>query len=499
MIIDFRNHIDAITPAELSRWRSVGATTILFTVHHPDRFSDESLSRLRDLSELIRSHDLQPGIYTGLLGMEKESTIRAHRLGGLVQRQRDGAPVLYDRKRRWGVMFCPNSAYFEDYKLPLLGVAVQRLGLGMVFFDLPWYRVGGCYCPTCREEFLRYIEFRGFGAREPGGALEELADRYCALYGEFLRFKVDSIHRAMRRATASLKERFPHLSVLYNMGSHLSNLDNQHEGSWLEQGVGIGSDLMVEYNPWARDVKTPVAMVGASVRLARSALSGPGKVVFASTISSSPGDPKSMFYPPDKLMELYGTIRRSGGIPYLSYATSNPNLDHRRPAPIDEYFDMYAQVNRIEADVRTPQVAVVYSRTSYHFAVRSCLQTVRGDQVRKFKTKTSQNQYLLPVWSAILALEGAAVPYAVVPSNHSDLSVFPELWLPRAVALWDHEVRSLREYVKRGGRLVLSGEAGRLNGRGEPREEPALAVGSRVDDVGLEPAWEDVLQRSARP
>jgi len=96
VIVDYRNNHKAISDAELERWRSVGASTILLTVHHPEAFSEVSLGRLRAITDKIAAHDLVPGIYTGLLGIEKASTIERHGLEAFFQRPRAVA-VAYSR------------------------------------------------------------------------------------------------------------------------------------------------------------------------------------------------------------------------------------------------------------------------------------------------------------------------------------------------------------------------------------------------------------------
>ena len=406
MILDFRNNYDAIEKDEIARWAEVGATTILFTVHHPYQFDAGYLDFLNEKIKIIHSYGLNAGIYTGLLGIEKQETIRSYRLERFHQLKINGEIVYYapHKTKPWGPMFCPNSDYI-DFKKHFWIKAIQKLGLDMVYFDLPWFRRGGCYCEHCRTGFNEYLN--EIGLTYSGDNLFEYIsnDRYTAIYSEFLRFKVKSIHAAIKRTSNELKEIFPHLKTLYNMGSTLSNIDNQYEGSWLCDLNELNSDVMIEYNPYAKMVKTPLHAVTAAVKLAKQSLKGKGDVVFASTISDAPSNSESKFYTPDKLKELYSAIKAGGGIPYVSYATSNINLEHKLSAPVEEYFSMYKEVSTLQVDSRKSKVAVLYSKMSYHYSMRDC---VRYSNEAKYYS--SQSQYLPYIWNCLGALHRLKCP-----------------------------------------------------------------------------------------
>ena len=85
MIVDFRNAKHLITEDLLKKWRDCGATDILFTLHHPEHFTNGYLNSLRSLVDKIIRHDMNPGFYTGLLGLERDDTINMYQLEKYLQ------------------------------------------------------------------------------------------------------------------------------------------------------------------------------------------------------------------------------------------------------------------------------------------------------------------------------------------------------------------------------------------------------------------------------
>jgi hypothetical protein len=162
MIIDFRNNSHLITGPLLARWKSVGATDILFTLHHPDHFTDVYLRSLLPLVDEIRIHGLRPGFYTGLLGLEKQETITKYGLQNYLQVDSHKSIIRYDN---WLPGCCPNTDYVKHYRLPLLKKAISILKMETIYFAFPWFLKNACYCDNCINMLTQH--FARCGSHDP--------------------------------------------------------------------------------------------------------------------------------------------------------------------------------------------------------------------------------------------------------------------------------------------------------------------------------------------
>ncbi|MCC5841576.1 MAG: beta-galactosidase trimerization domain-containing protein [Opitutales bacterium] len=492
MIVDFRREDEkrnVITEAVLVRWKACGATAAIFTLHHPQHFTPAHLGSMAPKVERIRRAGLLPGIYTGLLGVETLETIASQGLQPHTQRTRHDHTVRYGD---WLPVFCPNSDYVRAYRLPLLRKAIRALGLDVIYFDLPWFLTGACFCPCCRRGFTAHLRDQGI-AVSPETVFAEVADKHSAHHAEFLRFKARSIHRCMRQVAGDLTSLRPDLRIYFNMGSALSMIDNVATGAWLTDLSGLDARLLVEFTPFAQDTQTPVEVCGAAVRLAH-ACTGKRPAAFQCCLSYATGGGKRRFWRPEQVERLYSTVRRAGGIPYLSYQYSNPESKFR-VAPAEAYFGAMARANREMPDKRAPLVALLYSPLSHHFSVRKCLTRLHGAHARE-----PQTQYLWPLWDALLALERMNIPYTPIPIDSTvDWSGYKAVLVPRTVVLADAEIERLRRYARAGGLVIASQEAGTLNGRGEGRTEGVrmenpLANTQEIQYCDGAPDWEGLLR-----
>ncbi len=494
MIIDFRREYenrDVINERVLARWTECGASSAIFTLHHPHHFSDAHIKRMSQKVDLIRRAGLHPGIYTGLLGVETLNTISSFGLRPYTQRDVCDSVVKYGD---WLPVFCPNSDYIRNYRMPLLLKAILALNLTVIYFDLPWFMPGACFCRRCRRGFATHLQNQGI-AVSPETAFAEVDDKYSALHAEFLRFKAQSIHRCMRHVAGELTTLKPDIQIYFNMGSVLSMIDNVATGAWMTDLPGLDANLLVEFTPYAQDTQTPVEMCGAAVRLAGACTGNRGPAAFQCCLSYATGTGKRRFWRPEQVERVYSSVRRAGGIPYLSYQYSDPESD-ARVAPSHEYYQAIARANRVVPDKRNPVVAVLYNPLSYHFSVRECLPRINGGHVRE-----PQTQYLWPFWDAILALERLKIPYVPIPSDHSaDWSGYKAVLAPRTVVITDEEIKKLCNYARADGVVIASQEAGALNGRGEgsaegERMNNPLANIANIRYIECEPDWEALLQQ----
>ncbi|MFO8015808.1 MAG: hypothetical protein R6U32_01755 [Candidatus Woesearchaeota archaeon] len=397
MIIDYRNSLSKINEESLRFWRAMGAETVLFTLHHP--YSYSQMDKYKETVDMVNGEGFNAGIYTGLLGLEKESTISENpELRGWQQRDRNGRAVAYNSSQ--GRVFCPNSGYIEGFRLPLVQEAAHNLELDTVYFDLPWFLSGACFCDDCRDSF---------GSDFPSGWDDpNLAD--------FLRFKNRSIRDAVKNTTGQLKQARQGTRAIYNFGSCLSRIDEIGHGSWITNLSDLESDILIEFNPYI--AKTPLIAVSASTMLAKESLKGNGRAYFASTLR-----PGGRLYSPHTILELYSAVKRSGASPYLSGEIfDNPDS---LPAPLEEYADVFEELKHTKPGNQNAGIGVVYDPLLQYFSEKPGMPRVSNGP-RMF-----QREYLEPLWNCINDLEQAGEGFTLTTPWDIEAGRFERLILPR--------------------------------------------------------------------
>ena len=198
----------------LKLFKKAGVTRLVFPLHWN---VEEKLDKVRNFVVLSKNEGFETALYTGPFGTEKPDILRQNPwMRAWQQRSKDGKPLTY----RGLLFFCPNSPYLQEYRGPIIESILERCPFDWVFFDIPWFLKGGCYCKYCLSE-------RNAGKKS---------------------FKQKSLRVALANFVLRLKTRFPHLKFAVNTGCNIIMKHLAWNCVTPEVFSGIFEEMVTEYN-----------------------------------------------------------------------------------------------------------------------------------------------------------------------------------------------------------------------------------------------------------
>ena len=199
----------------LSLLKSAGVTRVVFPLHWD---VEKNLKNTCKMVSIAQNQGLETVLYTGPFGTEKLDLFKKYPyMRDWQMKNKDGKPITYDGLP----FFCPNSPYLEEYRGPIIMEILNTCTFDWVFFDLPWFLRGGCYCKYCRSK------------GDPGEVT----------------FKQRSLRYALSNFVLKLKNKFPHVKLAANIGCGHVIKSLSWTSATPEVFSGLFEEMVTEFTP----------------------------------------------------------------------------------------------------------------------------------------------------------------------------------------------------------------------------------------------------------
>jgi len=356
---------------------------------------------------------------------------------------------------------CYHSGVAEDYLWPMVREIVAGYHPDGFWFDGSCFTIQVCYCDVCRERFKKEHGLKAPTSPDKRGwkAYKEMQRR---IYREFVRETAEFIHKidpeclvAVNWAYSVRMPEKPAPGIAYLTG----DIGNRVEGLSVEahwyDSLGVPFDLMTQ--------------ISTRQRVARPE-DGREVVVMA---------PK----PAGQIEQEMAIIIANGG---RYFAWDTPTLESGLTPERFEFMGkvvapfLRARQRWCMGSERVPDVSLLHSAAS-HYAV--------NDQAKTCFTRRDNRLEGAANWLARLHLN-----YEIVPDWRLDAQDVrsPLLIVEHAKKLTDRSAEALAQYVKQGGRLLMTG----MGPHGRELLREVCGIGGSIGPKGSEPLTVDINGRN---
>lgn len=350
---------------------------------------------------------------------------------------------------------CFNSKYAEHVEgliAELLGYEIQGLHLDMV--DQGFGPPHGCWCPNCKKLFEAK-----YGKPLLGGVTWDEG------WDCMLEFRYDTSASFEKRLTAFSRERASGVTVDFN---YHGNPPFSFEVGQRPVQHGVQGDFITgETGIWGFSALG----VGLNARLyAAVTPDRPVQVVMQRGVRMYHDQTTRPL--PDLRWELLTLLAHGSFVTIVDKTAYDGWLD---PVAYDRFRDAFRDAKARRAHFGQPVVEEV----GIYFSHRT----------RDWYGRSEASRYFRSFQGAHLAMAYEHLPWGIIPDESvsaEKLAKFPLVLVPGAAILSDREIELLDGYVRRGGRLVLTGHTGQLDRFGQPHPPEALEkleklVGARLE------------------
>jgi hypothetical protein len=362
-----------------------------------------------------------------------------------IHADRDGSIVgVAPKEDDLGTRLGCNLSPWGDYLIEVCGELVEHFGVDGFSFDGN-YHPPICYCPACRDAYVRERS-----APLPDANLDDVA------YRRYLVWRGEKLEDHYRRLQERIKRANPDavlMSWTVNAGRYGHFL---HSPRAMPTRLNRLFDLpMQEW--WLDETNLGASVAPAFGAAYLSAVTG-GRPCASEPYLMSRGNPYGTHsFPRHERLARTLLALTHGNVSAQSFGWAG----HRESA----------QAACREVRRRAPWI--VHARPMPWGAL------LVGEQTRQFYAYRNIPELFLPhVFGAFRAALEEHLPVRLLNDwdlTSDGLESYRVLVLPGAAALSDGQAESIRAFVDRGGGLVATGEASLCNEWGEPRSDFALA------------------------
>ena len=456
-------HDEMFSEKTIRRMRALG---INFAVTH--FFKGFGLKAERDemmqTAEFVKKchrHGIRVAGYTQFRSLYYETFLKEEpRALSWIQRKADGSLST------WGGAYyrlapCINSPEFIRYLKKAIGYGAREIGLDAFHFDNSY--AGPCYCPRCKKLFRAYLaknirdkarmSFLDFSRVEIPPYNDQAAMVRDPLYQEWIRFRVERLSATWCEIYRHVKSINPELGVITNPGFPRSP-------AWANRlslhpyDFGRSTDFTFAENgnyPCLRDKN-----LITQIRAYKAAESAGYRVIPTAWLSDKAGNTRC----PDTGREVDLSLAEAaafGGIAGTTWAlrATAPHrmvIDRPALAPALGKFNAFLERNSAlyAGAVTDSPVAMLHSFDSFAFQSETACQRFMGLEQ---------------------SLIESGVPYGVLFAEQLEkIGRYQLVIVAGQVCLSDEILARLRDYVRRGGKLVVTAESGALDENGLQRE-----------------------------
>lgn len=356
-----------------------------------------------------------------------------------------------------GGRLCYNSGYLEFIKAVLSEMmAYEVVGFHVDMLDYGFGPPVGCWCANCKEAFRK-----AYGRDLPP------QDTWDEDWARVLEFRAASNTRFCSEVEAHVKAVRPELSVDFNY--HGYPPFNWYPGQLPAKHAANGDFVTAKGLPWTFGHNNP-SMLSLFMRGAREdgiiqGVTSPNVYTYHDFTLRPPADIKW------EVMTYLAHGAQCTIVDKLYYDGSNEPLGYDR---IGEAFGEALAKRDLFGHAPAPEVGIYYSAPS-----------------RDWWGRSDPPKYMRAFWGAHLAMLQSHIPMAVLVDENVSadrLRPMPVLYLAGAAILTEREVELIGEYVRQGGKLVVTGLSGVCDRFGSVRAKSALEdlIGARLERCELE-------------
>ena len=370
------------------------------------------------------------------------------------QVRENGKPL--DGVYNTGANFCVNSPWREWCFQVLRDLAAYPID--GIFYDGPIFHPDTCYCRYCRDKFRR----------TRGGDLPSKRERRGARFKELVDFQAASLADFLHDSRQVLKSLNPQIAFYMNGGVRGGNWATGRLNRVLvpEQDL-LGSEGGFIYGDLTR---MPMWKPGLTARLLETQSAGKPRVIF----SAAAHKPWTFaILPAPELRLLYADSIANGASVWFGvtpFEIAQPEMEALRD--MNAYL---ARAGEYYKDTRSQaRVAVVWSDATANFYPGTGAQLIDA-----YKLPSAEVGNLDAEFSGLTdGLLRAHVPFDVVDDTtleREPLDRWSLLVLPNVACMSDGAASRIREFVRRGGKVIATFETSAYDETGIRRSNLALA------------------------
>lgn len=367
--------------------------------------------------------------------------------------------------------FCYNSGYLEAMKR----IVAEQMAYGISGFHIDMLDQGfgkpyGCWCDSCREMFKDRFEHD-----MPHGATWD------SDWDDMLQFRYDTSQRFEKELTAHIKSIDPLVTVDFNY--HGSPPFSFEVGQRPVQHAGNADFVTGETGVWGFSALG----VGLNAEFYRASTPGlPFQVAIQRGVRMYHDQTTRPLN--DMRWETLGLLAHGAFVTMIDKTAFDGGLD-----PL-----AYQRMGKVLGEARAKKShfgqTPVYDIGIY-FSSRTRDWIAREEAAKYFQSFQGAHQA-----SVMEHLQFGVV----LDENVSieGLKRFPVVCLPNTAILAEREIRLLNDYVKEGGKLLITGHTGQFDAMGEPLKECAMTelIGAEVARrLESEDNWVSVKSSSQLP
>jgi hypothetical protein len=387
---------------------------------------------LRETVNEARKHNMPVIVYCVL--QYPNQTLRKH--PDWKARDHNGNPINH--------LVCFNSPYGDYFK----GLLMEMAGYGIDGFHLDMADQGfgpphGCWCDICRQQFEAK-----YGHAMPSGITWDEA------WNHMLEFRYDTSDRFEKELTAYINKLNPRLTADYNY--HGNPPFAWEVGQRPVQHADNGDFVTGETGTWAFGALA----VSLNAQFYRAATPGlPVQVAMQRSVRMYHDQTTRPLN--DIRWELFTLLAHGAFVTMIDKTAFDGGLD---PVVYERTGSAFREVlDKQQHFGHTPvaEVGIYYSSRS-----RDCIG------------RNKPLQWMQSFLGAHKALVYEHIPFGIIHDEnvtYEILKEFPVVMLPNAGILSAREVELLRQYVEKGGRLILTGQTGLYGLGGEPLSESTVS------------------------
>ncbi|MDD3927307.1 MAG: beta-galactosidase trimerization domain-containing protein [bacterium] len=385
-----------------------------------------------------------------------------------------------------GTTFCVNSDW-REWAFSLMREAMKT-GIDGIFLDGPVVFPDCCYCPACRMEF-----FSSYGKQIPRENWQD------PLWKAFLCFRENSLARFLEDAQRAVKEVNPEGVIFLNAGNWEPSgwrvaRDIQRVGDFqnfngAEAFFSHGTDKT--WNPYA------YMMTGKYLRAGKKPA-----VVFTHYMN---GAWHYLNLPQEEINLAIAQIASTGANPWLALIRSSLDSQPDSHEPVRDIFGFMENKKKYFTDCESlAEVGLLFSsHTNRNYLSRWEDIYIKAGSGREENLGVDSSTKSVGTWSQrkkqceemlrnsyigyFQALARAHIQFDILLDQDltiENLSSYKTVVLPDAACLDYDAVLALKEFVRKGGNLVCSFEAGLYDAEGDYSEELFELLGiEQIDGV----------------
>jgi len=429
------------------------------------RAEQPEMARTRQFVKLCHRHGIRVAGYTQFRSLYYETFLKEEPdAAGWIQRRSDGTLNTWGGSYyRWAP--CVNSRDFIGYLKRVISYGAREIGLDALHFDNTYAQP--CYCDRCRRLFREYLEknvkdesrlgFLGFKHVELPPYNDDYPHIADPLYQEWIRFRVASLTNAWRELYNHIKSINPELAMMTNP-AFPRKMGWANRLSFHPRAAGKYNDLM-----FAENGNFPCMDGDRHVSQIRAYKIGQA-CGYRVLPTAWKHDEKGMRCPINarEVQLSLAEAAAFGGTVGTTWAlrtTVGPAVvvDKRELAePLGKHISFFNRHRDLYAKARTDaKVALLHSFESLAYRANESFARFMG-----------MEQILL----------AGGVPYDVLfDEDIGRVKQYRLLIVAGQACLSDKTVAAIREFVRGGGKVFVTGESGSCDQNGLARASNPLA------------------------